>query len=312
MSNQIAQAYDPLVQLLEDSADGAATHGASIGLKQNTEADIRTDLEALVGTPAVPGLKALWNTAKSTKSDMTAAFRTAKSNGRTLAMTCIGSLKPVLGQQWGSAWNAAGFVAGSLAVPANPMTMLQQFRAYYIANPGREVANINGIDCTAAACDAAAQAISTAESASNQSNVDAGTAQANYQAGFAAARRRASGLLAELGQLLEDNDPRWLAFGFEMPGSPSSPEVPENLVAAPGAAGTHMLFCHCDDSRRADGYRFVVTNSVGGAKLAEQLTQDPEVSIGNLPPGATVNIVASARNATGESQPCAPITAVVP
>src|SRR5258708_40189332 len=73
MSNQIPQSYDLLVQLLEDAADGAHQHAAATGLKQNTEAAIRADLEALVGTPAgpgnvppaVPGFKALWNTAKT-------------------------------------------------------------------------------------------------------------------------------------------------------------------------------------------------------------------------------------------------------
>ena len=118
MSNQIPKAYEPLVQLLEDAADGAHTNGAAIGLKQNPEAVIRADLAALTGTPAgpggvppaVPGLKNLWNTAKGDKVAATAAYRSAQSNGRALAMTCIGTLKPVLGQQWNSAWNAAGFI----------------------------------------------------------------------------------------------------------------------------------------------------------------------------------------------------------
>ena len=206
MSNQIQYTYEPLVQLLEDAADGANKYAAVISLKQNTEPAIRTDLAALTGTPAgpggvppaVPGLKNLWNTAKVDKVAATAAFRSAQSNGRALAMTCIGTLKPVLGQQWNSAWNAAGFIGGSLAVPTNPLPKLQQLRGYYEKNPGQEVANVNGVACTAAACEAAAQAISTAESASNQSNTDAGTAQANYQAGITTARNRASGLLAEL------------------------------------------------------------------------------------------------------------------
>ncbi len=320
MSNQIPQSYDPLVQLLEDAADGAHTHGISIGLKQNTEIAIRADLIALTGAPggqgnvppAVPGLKSLWNAAKTNKVNLSAAFRTAQSNGRSLGMTCVGTLKPVLGQQWGSAWNAAGFTESSLAMPTNPMVKLQQLRAYYTANPTREVANVNGITCTATACEAAAQAISAADSASNQSNALAGTAQANYQAGITVARARASGLLGELGQQLEDMDPRWLAFGFELPGNPASPEVPENVVASPGAAGTHALFIHWDDARRADGYRALVTNAAGGASLAEVLTQDAEVSIANLPPGATVNISVSARNTTGESQPSVAISAVVP
>lgn len=312
MSNQIPRYYDPLVQLLEDAADGAAAHGGAIGLQQNNEAKLRADLQALVGTPATPGLKALWNEAKANKTATTALLRSAQSDGRTLAMTCIGTLKPVLGQQWNSAWNAAGFTDSSLAVPTNPMVKLQQLRAFYLANPAREVPNVNSIACTAAACEASAQQISTAQSNSNQSNTDAGAAQANLQAGIDAARKRLSGLLAELTQLIGDNDDRWYAFGFDKPSDSSAPEVPENIVVTPGAAGSRSLFVDWDDARRAEGYRVKVTNAAGGAQLVMELTQDSELAINNLPAGATVNIVVSARNTTGESQPTPPIAAVVP
>lgn len=312
MNNQIPRSYDPLVQLLEDAADGAAAHEVAIGLKQNTEAKIRADLEALTGTPAAPGLKATWNEAKANKTSTTAALRSVQSAGRTLAMTCIGTLKPVLGQQWNSAWNAAGFTDGSLAVPGNPMVKLQQLRAYYLANPTREVANVNGVACTAVACETAAQAISTRQSDSNQSNTDAGAAQAALYAGIDAARKRLSGLIAELSQLIGDGDDRWYAFGFDKPSDPSTPEVPENVVVTGGAAGTHSLFIDWDDARRAEGYRVKITNPATNAQVAMELTQDSEVTITNLPAGVTVNIVVSARNAAGESQPTPPIAAVVP
>jgi hypothetical protein len=133
-----------------------------------------------------------------------------------------------------------------------------------------------------------------------------------FQACLTPARNRGSGLLAELTQLLDANDPRWLAFGFEMPGHPSGPDASENVVAAPGAAGSHALFIHWDDARRADGYRVMVTDSVTGTTLASQLTQEAEVSIDSLPTGSKVNIVVSARNATGESQASDPVSAVVP
>jgi hypothetical protein len=123
---------------------------------------------------------------------------------------------------------------------------------------------------------------------------------------------RASGLQAELGQLLDDNDPRWLAFGFDLPGHPSAPDVPQNLVVIPGAAGSGSLFVHNDDARGAAGYRFTVTNAADGSELAEQLTQDAEAAFDSLPTGANVNVVVTARNATGESQPSASVAAVVP
>ena len=77
----------------------------------------------------------------------------------------------------------------------------------------------------------------------------AGTAQSNLQDGLDAARAVLSGLQSELGQLLDDNDPRWLAFGFDQPGHTGTPDVPQNLTVTPGAAGSHTLFVHCDDAR---------------------------------------------------------------
>src|SRR5262245_21284620 len=103
-TNKIPESFDALVELMEDAADGAATHGTAVGLKQNTEDAIRPDLWALIGRPAGPGgvpppivgLKPLLNAAKTNKTTKTALLRTVCSNGRTLAMTCIGTLKPVL------------------------------------------------------------------------------------------------------------------------------------------------------------------------------------------------------------------------
>lgn len=320
-SNEIPKPYDPLIELMEDAADGAAAHGVAIGLKQNSEADIRADLEALIGKPAgpggvppaVPGLKALLNAAKSNKTAKTAALRTVASNGRTLAMTCIGTLKPALGTTWNSQWNAAGFTGGSLAVPANPMVQLQQLRAYYIANPAKEVPNVNNIACTAVNCEALAQAISTAQSNSNQSNTDMGTAQDNLERGIATARRRMTGLREELTQLLSKDDERWYAFGFDRPSDPTTPEVPENLTVTPGAPGSHSLYVNFDNARRATSYRIRVTNNAGGAQLANVITPDSEQTLTGLPAGATVSITVTARNDEGgESQPTAPVTAVVP
>ena len=149
-SNEIPRSYDPVVELLEDAADGAQAHGAAIGLKQNDEAALRAALGALIGTPAgpgnvppaTPGAKAAWNTAKAAKTAANAAARSARSNGRLLAQTCVGVLKPRLGTAWNSAWQTAGFTNGSLAVPDNPMVLLQQIGAYFTANPTHEVPNI--------------------------------------------------------------------------------------------------------------------------------------------------------------------------
>ena len=50
--NSIPKLFDPIVQFLEDAADGAHDHGAAVGLKQNDEAALRAALTDLVGAPA--------------------------------------------------------------------------------------------------------------------------------------------------------------------------------------------------------------------------------------------------------------------
>ena len=318
-SNTIPSAYEPLVQLLEDAADGAHTHGAAIGLVHNAEAKIRTDLEALVGkpaaggAPAVPGSKALWNAAQANKSAATAALRTAQSNARLYVRTCIRSLFPVLGENWNADWNAAGFTEGSLAVPANPLTMLQQMRAYYAAHPAHE-AVVQTVNCNGATCEATAQGISTAESASNQSNTDSGKAYAVFQAGLKAARTRLSALRDELSQLIADDDDRWYAFGFDKPADPSTPEIPANLTAVAGVAGSKVVIADWDDARRADSYRFRAVNKADGKELANEIVSDSQISfvLAKAAVGAVVVLTVTGRNAAGESPASDAVEFIVP
>ena len=86
----------------------------------------------------------------------------------------------------------------------------------------------------------------------------------------------------------------------------------KNLIVTPGVAGSQTLFVHCDDARRANGYRFTVTNVADGTDLAELLTKDAEATFENLPVGAQVNVVVTARNAMGESQASEALAVVVP
>jgi hypothetical protein len=317
--NSIPRNYDDIVQMLEDAADGANAHGAAIGLKQNDEAALRAALTALTGSPAgpggvpaaVPGSKDKWNIAKAGKTTATGAFSTAKFKGRAVARTCIGVLKPRLGDQWNNQWQTAGFTDGSLAVPENPLPMLQQLSSYFAANPSHEVGNLKA---TATQCTSSAELISDAASASNQSNVDAGNAKKDLETGLATARSRLIGLRDELTQLLDGDDERWYAFGFSKPNDPDTPEVPENLVIVPGAPGSHMVFIDWDNSLRSTSYRVIVTNTANPpAELKNDIVNDSEVTYDDLTSGAAIKVTVSGRNSKGgESAETAPVNATVP
>ncbi|MES2438078.1 MAG: hypothetical protein V4584_03380 [Verrucomicrobiota bacterium] len=315
-SQRIPESYDPLIALLEDAADGARDHGPAVGLKQNTETEIRADLEALAGRlagpgnvpPALPGLKAEWNLAKSGKVSGGGGFRAAKNAGRTVASACVNVLKPRLGNQWNNAWQAAGFTNHSLEIPENPLTLLQQLRAYFTANPTHEKPDLApGLHATADACHAAALAISSASSSSNNSNSGAGGAKKALEDGIAAGRKRLTGLRTELSQLLGSDDERWYAFGFERPGDPETPEIPDNLTGTAGAAGSGNLFGDWDDSRRSESYRAIVSDATSGAKIAEKLTNESEAHFAGLPLGQALKLTITAINSAGESRPGEPL-----
>jgi hypothetical protein len=54
------------------------------------------------------------------------------------------------------------------------------------------------------------------------------------------------GLICELNQLIDELDSRWLSFGFNMPGAPEVPAVPENVLVESLSPGD--LHVTCDPS----------------------------------------------------------------
>lgn len=186
-------------------------------------------------------------------------------------------------------------------------------RAYYVANPARESV-VQGVNCNVATCESTAQGLSDAESASNQSNTDSGVAQADYQNCLAAARARLTGLRNELSQLIDDDDDRWYAFGFDKPSDPSTPEVPANLVATAGVAGTKTVIADWDDARRADSYRFRAVNKADNKEIANEIVSDSQITLAltKAAVGAVVVLTVTGRNAAGESPASEPVEFTVP
>ena len=316
-SQRIPRSYDPLVSLAEDAADGARAHGTEIHLAQNTAATIETDLENLIGHPGTPGdpldpphpgAQAAYAAAKSAKTAASSALRVIESNARAYCSTAIDILRPQLGRNWNSAWQAAGFVSGSLAIPDDVLPLLGQLRAYFTAHPAQENTPL-GI--TAAGCESQRNAIGTARAASNDSNSAMGQAKQARDEALHTLSRRLSGLLAELGQLLGDDDARWYSFGFDRPADGEQPGPIQNLVLTPGSPG--MVFADWDDARRADRYRVFkqAPNDPYPVEVASTITES-EYVLTFLPVGALVKITIVPVNQAGNGPESAPATITVP
>lgn len=311
-SNKIPRTAEPLISLATDAADGAAAVGAAIGLSQNTAPKIRADLVAFVGdpaaTPAVVGARNAYSAAKSAKTAASAAARSVESGCREFCGHAVDLLKNFLGKQWNSQWQAAGFTNGSLAMPDDPVPMLGELRAYFLAHTAHENAPLA---ITAAACTTRLAGLTTARAAANQANVTQGTAKATCDAAQATLYRRMTGLRTELDQLLSDDDPRWYALGFDRPADGWQPGPVMHLVLTPGGHG--MVFADWDDARRAERYR-VSKQVVGTDAQPVEVTAtaaDSQWNFTGLPTGATVQITVAAVNTAGDGA-AAQASVVVP
>lgn len=114
-----------------------------------------------------------------------------------------------------------------------------------------------------------------------------------------------------LGKVLGADDPRWLAFGLNMPGANVTPSQPINVTATVDAFGSTILVT-CDAVALATRYRARMLRV--GVEAEYQLVAsgiEPMLSIGGVLAGQTVKIVVQAVNGQVQGVPSAPVEITV-
>lgn len=307
-TNEIPDTYTSLVALAEDAADGAKTHGAAIGLKQNTEAAIREDLAILIAAETTVGQK------KLAKANASATHKTADSNGKAFIARFIQLEKPRLEANWGPLWQEAGFPAGSIVNPTtldDRFVLLNRLTQFLKLHPEYNVTDANrpDLDLTEASAKAAYDAISAARTGINNASVANGNALAERNTRLAAMRARLIGLRGELTQIpLPDDSPLWYAFGFNRPADPATPGIPDQLVLTTGATGTGTVIVDWATSRRATGYRVKIAVAGEPQPRVFGLFSDDQTSVAGLPIGKLLTVTIIAHNEAGDSAESTPVT----
>ena len=304
-SNRLPDQIEPLFTLGEDMADGCHTHEVAVGIKQNLEAAFRPDLAGAVAAQAA------FKAAQTAKVALSAAVTVADSNAKAY----IGSTRRVLinflGEGYSQAWEATGFPNQSTAVPGTQperQALLLSLKNYFTANPAQENAPLN---ITAAKAGTLFTALSDARSAANDGNNLAGQKKNLRDAAEKKLRNRMSGLVNELGQLLDDNDPLWLAFGLNQPGATNLPDVADSLVLTAGGAG--VVLADWSDASRATRYRvFKQVVGVDADFVFVTNVTDSDYTFTGLPSGKTVKVQIIAANDAGQAAPSTTAEIVVP
>lgn len=293
-----------LKALAEDMADGCDQHEVAIGIKQNTEAVLRAAITALEGAKLAAA------TADTLVDTKTAAHQTADEAGALVLKNCRLRLVKHFGtQQSNSQWVAAGFPAGSTAIPNTQdgrFSLLSSLKVYFTANPGAESADM---EATAAICTTAHTTVSDARTALNNAKTALAGAKANEAAAVRTLRKRVRGLIEELGTLLADDDARYTDFGLNVPAHPVAPEPIASLTGtATGGGKIHLQWSY---STRMAGTRLQkkvigVDDDFTAAGTADGL----EKTLPGFTPGQTVELRAIAYNDGGDAAP-SPVASVV-
>lgn len=308
---RIPRSSNGLVRLGVKALAGSISQGPAIGLQLNTSAMITTDLHNLTGdpaTPLVPGKEAVLDSSKQAVKSATIAAQLAVKAGREYCRIGIALLKPVLGVKHNSMWENAGFRTPSLAMPADPVPMLIQFRRFLEANPTSENASIG---FTAAQANAKTTAIQSAELA--LATAESAKLVAKGQRDFAqrALQKRMLGLRGELAQLLSPESGIWREFGFRRPADRHIPNDVEGVALTAGVPGTVLVKWNA--ASRAENYRVLWRLTGAPAEDATQvgLLTDRQTLITGLPTGSSVIVGVTARNGSGETE-AAEATITVP
>jgi hypothetical protein len=305
MKNTLPQKLDRLFSQAEDMADGCNAHEVALGLQQNKELNMRTDLAAARAADNT------YQAAKTGKLNAVQAQTTADRNASAFIMLARDVLKPHLGTTWSQMWAEAGFVGGSLSVPdalAERMALLMSLNMYFTAHNAQEVASAG---VTHGAAFDLHTAFSAARSTVNACRADVGVKKASRDTAVKALRTRMRGLITELTQLLPGDDARWNAFALNMPDAVGIPEVPDGLTVIGG--GTGHLLANWESAPLADRYRvFKKVTGVDSDYVLATTVTDTESNLNTFTPGQIVRVRIVAVNDAGVSVPSNSVEQTVP
>ncbi len=252
-----------------------------------------------------------FNAARSARKEASDAFQIAADAVYDWLLSVSNMLATPFGTRWSTAWAQAGFINHSTGIPSKIEERLGLALAlvkFFTKNPSYEVPTMkltaaHGTTLRNAAL-AAQEAVATATVALNEIG-DAWTTA--YETLVGVMRE----LIKNLEGKLARNDPRWLAFGLNMPATSSTPGKPVNLAAHSDDTGAVVVQCDAVPLAARYRWRMLVVGVQTEYQLAASSTE-PLASIGDVKAGQTVQIIVQAVNGNSQGVASEPILFTLP
>jgi hypothetical protein len=273
---------------------GIAVYGESTQMKRHSVAEVSADFDALANaSDAYEQSRIVMLTLKSDLRDNFAAARVFLGSARDV-------LRLVYGNFYTEQWDPTGFV-GSLTIPSlqgDIVALIRAMSRFLAANPTLEHA---GLNVTAARAQTLYNALDAGIGAVNAQRTQVQNLKAARDMAADQLRKRVRGVVMELRQVLDDLDPKWLAFGLNMPGAEETPEAPTNVSASLIAPNTASI--KWDGPPRTEYHRvWKKVLNVDADFVAVGTPIDVDFTLEELPRNAQIQVAVSAVNNGGESE----------
>ncbi len=289
MSFQLPTNAGQLLGLGNKMEGGLTELGQKLGITQITPAKFQTYITAFAKADNAFNAG---RSARQADSDAYQAGVVAMDGWLTVTKNVLAGR---FGPRWSTAWAQAGFINNTTQLPAkieDRIALAGRLVAFFTANPGNEVPTMQ---VTAAQGATLQNAVMAAQLAlTNAVRALAGLSQAWTDA-FKSLTDEMWSLIKILQATLNDDDPRWLAFGLPMPASPSTPGQPVNVSAQQDVQGNILV--QCDPVALATRYRcrMMILGVDTDYQLAASAT-DPIMTIRGVEPGQRVQLIMQAVN----------------
>jgi hypothetical protein len=302
MGNSIPANRGRLSGLGDKLKAGLAALAATLGITQFTAASFGAILTAFKAAYSS------YNSARSAEQAAYDVFHAKDEDIKAWLKVVRGIFIGHFGDRWNTMWAQAGFVQPSTRIPRrvqDRISLVQKVGTFLTDNPSYEVADR---DMTAAKATELYTAIEAAQDSLQTKQAALKTASDALDATQAALVKAMQGLIKILSATLSPSDPRWQAFGLNIPATQSTPAAPTGLRAT--VMGSEILL-ECDAMPLATRYRFrrKITGVDDKYKLVASSTT-PMAMLEGVGGGLTMEFIAQAVNGDSQSVASDPITVV--
>lgn len=305
MANPLPRNAGKIFNLATKNYNGIVAKGAEIPVTMVTAAQM------LSSKTAFKNAETSFNTARNTVRSAYQTFKPAMAALYDWLVIARRALVQQLGDRWSAAWAEAGFVGPSTGIPdtiEGRIALGLSLVTYFTNNPTRERPDD---DVTAAKATELTTAATTAQGTVLTAEQTLKTADETRKPLRSDLLNLMSTLITNLDKKLAPDDSRWLAFGLQMPSTPTTPGQPQNVTATLAENGA--IIVQCDPVPLATRYRGRML--IVGVETKYQLVfsgPEPMGSISDVQPGATVQIIVQAVNETSQGVASEPVLFTMP